>query len=47
LTPDMLAVRETYKETLHELKRQRNGARVDVPLEVEYTLPEPSQMALL
>lgn len=46
LTADMLAVRETYKQTLHALKRQRSGAKLDKPLTVHYAMPTTEQLSL-
>lgn len=47
LTDEMLKVREVYKQTLHDLKKQRAGAELERPLEVEYTIPTPRQLRLL
>lgn len=46
LTKEMLAVREVYKNALHDLKRQRSGAALNTPRTVDYELPKPLQLPL-
>lgn len=46
LTAEMLEVRKVYKDALHALKKQRKGAELERPLEVEYEIPESEQLRL-
>lgn len=46
LTDEMLEVRKVYKDALHALKKQRKGAELERPLEVEYEMPESKQLRL-
>lgn len=47
ITPDMLKIREAYKNALHKSKSQRAGAELERELTINFEPPPSAQLSLL